>query len=140
MHLYAILTSILLPVALARDGCVQYACKDMLACTQFRSAARKAVVTEGMTNGVLKYWGRDKGQMMSDLKPNMKDPMNTNVYREKNCNVPGSNFSNSFNFDYSVWRSPHTAGNFYVDYTTPSDWGFAVRVRGWCEWVKRVDC
>lgn len=85
--------------------------------------------------------GRDRGKLTSGLKPNPEDSA---AFRQKNCDEKDLPFTASYRVDFAVWRSPHTAGNFYVDRTSssanPDFQNQANRARGWCEWVRKVDC
>lgn len=128
MYLPIVFISILVPVALAKNGCVQYLCKDMLACTQSESDTPNRP-QYAFFEGSKKYWGKDGGTFTSALKSNSED---SPAFRQKMCNVPGTAFTKSFKMDFAVWRS-HNKGNFYVDSTDDPSANYpnaAVRVRG----------
>lgn len=144
MHFSSLLVSVLVPAALAKDGCAQYMCRDMITCTQTNSNNRQAVVS-ALNGGLKPYLGRD-GALVSELKANANG--NGETYMEKTCHRldTGIRFRYTNQVVMMIWRSPYRAGNFYVDYTSsdpkmPNNQVLnAVRVRGWCEMVKRVDC
>lgn len=129
MHFSSIFTFILLPLAVAKNGCVQYACKDLLVCGSGIANSITTII-EGDISG---KFGKDTGKLTSSVKPNPEDSV---AFREKNCNEPGMIYKSSSKVDYYVWRSAHK-GNFYIDRSSTT---FQIRVRGWCEWVKEVDC